>query len=167
MKRRTLLGGALPLLGVGRWVDQLLFANRGEIVQKRLIGTVAGEATELVVIDSDGAAVAAEHEEVLGQSPGGVPAGTANALRERYDSLRFQLTVSHHDDGPAMLGRTGTTEYRTSRTLYSGTTVGDHISFQTSLLERETIISLSCLASDEESLQRRCRVDIDDPTGER
>ena len=166
MKRRTLLGGAVPLLGVGRWVDQLLFVNRGEIVRKRLIGTAAGEATELVVIDSDGTTVAADHEELLGQSPGGVPAGVANALRERYDSLRFQLTVSHHDDGPAMLGRTGTTEYRTSRALYNGTTVGDHISFQTSLLKRDTIISLSCLASDKASLQRRCRVDINDPTAE-
>ncbi|WP_336338472.1 hypothetical protein [Haloarcula brevis] len=166
MKRRTLLGSALPVLGVGRWLDQLLFANRGEIVRKRLVGTAGGETTDLVVIDGDGTAVASEHEGLLGESPGDVSAATANAVRERYDSVRFHLTVSHHDGGPAVLARTGTTEYRTSRTLYSGTAVGDHISFQTSLLGRDTIISLSCLASDRESLQRRCRVDIDDPTGE-
>jgi hypothetical protein len=166
MKRRTVLGSALPLLQGGRWLDQFLFVNRGEIVRKRVIGTTGGDSTEIVVIDGDGAAVSSEHEGLLEQSPGDVPAETANSLRERYDSIRFQLTVSHHDDGPVIFGRTGTTEYRTSRTLYSGTTVEDHISFQTSLLERDTIISLSCLASDKESLQRRCRVEVGDPTDE-
>ncbi|MGB9951106.1 hypothetical protein ACOZ4F_01700, partial [Haloarcula marismortui] len=86
-------------------------------------------------------------------------------LRETYDSVQFQVTVDHADGTINMFSRTGSVEYRASRTLYNGVTVGDHISFQTSLLNRDTIISLSCLAKEEESLQRRCRVDIEDPTG--
>lgn len=166
MKRRTVLGGILPLLQGGSWLDRLLLVNQGEIVRKRVIGIIGGETTEIVTIDSDGPSVLSKHEGMLGQSPGDVSAETANSLRNTYDSIRFHITVSHHSDTINILDRTGTTEYRTSRTLYSETSVSDHLSFQTSLLEQDTIISLSCLASEKESLQRRCQVGVEDPTAD-
>lgn len=167
MKRRTVLAGVLPLLQGGRWLDRLLLVNQGEVLRKRFVGLTEEETTDIVVIDSDETTVSSRHEDLLGQSPGDVSAETASSLRELYDDVRFHMTVSHHEDGPNIFGRTGTTEYRASRTLYSGTAVGDHISFQTSLLEGDTIISLSCLASEKESLQRRCRVGAEDPTADR
>jgi len=166
MKRRTVLGGILPLLQGGRWLDRLLLVNQGEIVRKRLIGIIEGDKTEIVAIDNDGTAVLSKHEGALGQSPGDVSPETANSLRDAYDSIRFHITVNHHSDTINIFGRTGTTEYRTSRTLYSETSVGDHLSFQTSLLEQDTIISLSCLASEKESLQHRCQIGVEDPTAD-
>jgi len=164
MKRRTVLAGVLPLLQGGRWLDRLLLVNQGEIVEKRLLGVTDEQTTEIAVLGSDGTAVSAEYEELLGQAPGEIPVETANILRETYDDLRFHTTVSHHGDSFDIFGRTGTVEYRTSRALYSGLALGDHISFQTSLLEGDTIISLSCLTSERESLQRRCQVGVEDPT---
>jgi hypothetical protein len=167
MKRRTVLAGVLPLLQGGRWVDQLLLVNQGEIIEKRFVGITGEEETEIAVIDGDGATVSPEHEDLLGQSPGEVSTETVNSLRDAYEDIRFHTTISHHTDGLNILSRTGTTEYQTSRVLFSGLAVGDHISFQTSLLERDTIISLSCRTGDKESLQRRCRVGVEDPTEER
>lgn len=167
MKRRTVLTSFLPLLQGGRWLDQLLLVNQGEIVQKRLFGVTDGEEAEVAVIATDGSTVASNYTDLLGESPGEVSTEVARELREEYDTLRFSVTVSHYDTGGTLLGRTGTTEYETSRILYSGMGVGDHISFQTSLLNRNTIISLSCLSSDKSSLQRRCRVGVKDPTEER
>jgi len=166
MKRRTMLGSILPLLQGGRWLDRLLLVNQGKIVRKRLIGIIEDKTTEIVAIDSDGTAVLSKHEGALGQSPGDVSTETATSLRDTYDSIHFHITVNHHNDTISVFGRTGTTEYRTSRTLYSDTSVGDHLSFQTSLLEQDTIISLSCLASEKESLQRRCQVGVEDPTAD-
>ncbi|AUG49108.1 hypothetical protein BVU17_16135 [Haloarcula taiwanensis] len=165
MKRRTVLAGVLPFLQGGRWLDQLLLVNQGEIVQKRFVGIAEGETTEIASIDNDETTVSSKHEGQLGQSPGEISTAVATSLRETYDSVQFQVTVDHADGTINMFSRTGSVEYRASRTLYNGVTVGDHISFQTSLLNRDTIISLSCLAKEEESLQRRCRVDIEDPTG--
>lgn len=166
MKRRTVLAGVLPLLQGGRWLDRLLLVNKGAVVQKRFIGIAGEETTEIAVIDSDGTAVSSKHEGLLRESPGDISPEIANSLRETYDSIRFHITVRHHNDSPNMFSRTGTADYRTSRTIYSGAAVGDHISFQTSLLEENTIISLSCLASEKESLQPRCRVRVEDPTAE-
>jgi len=166
MKRRTVLAGVVPFLQVGRWLDQLLLVNQGEIVQKRFVGIAEGETTEITVTDDDGTTVSSEHEGQLGQSPAEISPEVATSLRERYDSIRFHVTVNHHNDSPKVFGRTGTIEYQTSRTLYSGIAVGDHISFQTSLLNANSIISLSCLANEKESLQRRCRVGVEDPTAE-
>jgi hypothetical protein len=166
MKRRTVLAGVLPFLQGTRWVDQLLLVNQGEIVQKRFVGIAGGETTEIVVIDDDGATVSSKHEGLLGQSPEEISPAVATSLRETYDSIQFHITVNHHNSGLKLFSRTGTVDYRTSRALYSGTAVGDHISFQTSLLDGDTIISLSCLAKEKESLQRRCRVGVEDPTAE-
>lgn len=164
MKRRTVLAGILPLLQGGRWLDQLLLVNQGEVVEKRVIGINEGETTDIVTIDSDGTSVSSKDGEALMQSPGNVPPETANSLRNTYQSVRFHITVNHHSETINIFGRTRTTAYRASRALYSETSVGDHISFQTSLLEQDTIISLSCLASEKESLQRRCQVGVEDPT---
>lgn len=164
MKRRTVLAGVLPLLQGGQWLDRLLLVNQGEVIEKRLLGITDEGTTEIAVLDSDGTTISNEHEDLLGQAPGEIPTETANSLRESYDDLRFHTTVSHHGNSLNILGRTGTIEYQTSRALYSGIAVGDHISFQTSLLERDTIISLSCLTSERESLQRRCPVGVEDPT---
>ncbi|KOX92610.1 hypothetical protein [Haloarcula rubripromontorii] len=166
MKRRTVLAGVLPSLQGGRWLEQLLLVNQGEIVQKRFVGIAAGESTEIASIDGDGTTVSSKHEGQLEQSPEEISATVATSLRETYDSLRFHVTVAHDDGSLKMFSRTGLVEYRTSRALYNGITVGDHISFQTSLLNSDTIISLSCLAEEEESLQRRCRVGVEDPTAE-
>jgi len=167
MKRRTVLAGVLPLLQGGRWLDWLLLVNQGEVVQKRFLGIAGEETTEIAVTAGDQTTVSSQHEDLLGQSPGDISAETANTLRETYESIRFQTTINHHDDGVDVFGRTGTIEYSTSRALYSGLAVGDHISFQTSLLDRDTIISLSCRTGEEESLQRRCRVGVEDPTSDR
>ncbi|GCF15074.1 hypothetical protein Harman_30090 [Haloarcula mannanilytica] len=164
MKRRTVLAGVLPLLQAGQWLDRLSLVNQGKVVRKRLLGITDEGMTEIAVLDSDGATVSNEHEELLGQAPGEITTEAANSLGEAYDDLRFQTTVSHHGDGLSILGRTGTIEYQTSRALYSGIAVGDHISFQTSLLKADTIISLSCLTSERESLQHRCPVGVEDPT---
>ncbi|MFY4813668.1 hypothetical protein ACOJIV_13370 [Haloarcula sp. AONF1] len=166
MKRRSVLAGVVPFLQGGRWLDQLLLVNQGEIVQKRFVGIAEGETTEIAVIDDDGTTVSSEHEEQLGQSPAEISPEVATSLRETYDSIRFHVTVNHHTGSLKVFGRTGLVEYRTSRALYSGTAVGDHISFQTSLLNSDTIISLSCLADEKESLQRRCRVGVEDLTAE-
>ncbi len=69
MKRRTVLAGVVPFLQVGRWLDQLLLVNQGEIVQKRFVGIAEGETTEITVTDDDGTTVSSEHEGQLGQSP--------------------------------------------------------------------------------------------------
>ncbi|MDS0222826.1 hypothetical protein NDI54_15880 [Haloarcula sp. S1AR25-5A] len=167
MKRRTVLAGILPLLQSGQWLDRLLLVNQGEVIEKRLLGITDEGTTEIAVLDSDGPTVSNEHEELLGQAPGEITTETANSLRETYDDLRFHTTVSHHGTSLNIFGRTGTIEYQTSRALYSGMAVGDHMSFQTSLLERDTIISLSCITSERESLQRRCPVGVEDPTAER
>ena len=166
MKRRTVLAGVLPFLQGGRWLDQLLLVNQGEIMQKRFIGIAEGETTEIAVIDSDGTTVSSEHEGELGQSPGEISPEVATSLRETYGSIRFHVTVNHHSGSLKLFSRTGTVEYRASRALYTGTAVGDHISFQTSLLNGDVITSLSCLANEKESLQRRCRVGVEDPTEE-
>ncbi|WP_058992109.1 hypothetical protein [Haloarcula sp. CBA1127] len=166
MKRRTVLAGVVPFLQVGQWLDQLLLVNQGEIVQKRFVGIAKGETTEIAVTGDDGTTVSSEHEGQLGQSPGEISPEVATSLRETYDSIRFHITVNHHSGSLKLFSRTGTVEYRTSRTLYTETAVGDHISFQTSLLNGDTIISLSCLANEKESLQRRCRVRVEGPTEE-
>ncbi|MDQ2074228.1 hypothetical protein RBH20_16950 [Haloarcula sp. H-GB4] len=166
MKRRTVLAGVLPFLQGTRWLDQLLLVNQGEVVQKRFVGIAEGETTEIAVIDDDETTVSSEHEGQLGQSPGEIPPEVATSIRKTYDSIQFHVTVDHHNSSFKLFSRTGTMDYRTSRALYSGTTVGDHISFQTSLLNGDTIISLSCLANEKESLQRRCRVGVEDPTTE-
>ncbi|EMA27155.1 hypothetical protein [Haloarcula japonica] len=167
MKRRTVLAGVVPFLQGGRWLDQLLLVNQGEIVQKRFVGIAGGETTEIAVTDDDGTTVSSEHEGQLGQSPAKISPEVATSLRETYDSIRFHVTVNHHNGSLKVFSRTGSVEYRISRALYSGIAVGDHISFQTSLLNSDTIISLSCLADQKESLQRRCRVGVEDPTAER
>jgi len=167
MKRRTVLAGVLPFLQGGRWLDQLLLVNQGEVVGKRLVGITGEGTTEIAVISGTETDVSSEHEDLLGDSPEGVSAEVTSILREIYDDIRFDVTVSHHEGSLNILGRTGTAEYRTSRALYSGLDVGEHISFQTSLLKRDTITSLSCRANEEASLKRRCRVGIEDPTAER
>ncbi|EMA09816.1 hypothetical protein C437_04935 [Haloarcula vallismortis ATCC 29715] len=166
MKRRTMLAGVLPFLQGGRWLDQMLLVNQGEIVEKRFIGIAEGETTEIASIDDDGTTVSSEHEGQLGQSPREISTEVAASLRGTYDTLRFHITVAHHGGSLNIFGRTGLEEYRTSRALYSGVAVGNHISFQTSLLNRDTIISLSCLADEKEALQRRCQVGVEDPTAE-
>jgi hypothetical protein len=166
MKRRTVLAGVLPVLQGGKWLDRLLLVNQGEIIRKRLLGIDGEETTEIAVLDSEETLVSADYEKLLGESPGKIPTKTANSLRENYDDLRFHMTISHHGNSLNIFGRTETMEYQTSRALYSGIGVGDHISFQTSLLEGETIISLSCLTSEKETLQRRCQVGVDDPTAD-
>lgn len=167
MRRRTVLASVLPFLQGGRWLDQLLLVNQGEVVGKRLVGITEEGTTEIAVISGTETDVSSEHEDLLGDSPERVSAEVTNILREIYDDIRFDITVSHHEGSLNILGRTGTTEYRTSRAIYSGLDIGEHISFQTSLLKRDAIISLSCRASDEASLKRRCRVGIEDPTAER
>lgn len=166
MKRRTVLAGVLPFLQGTRWLDRLLLVNQGEIVQKRFVGIAGGETTEIVVVDDDGTTVSSEHKGLLGQSPEEISPADATSLRETYDAIQFHVTVNHHSSSLELFSRTGTVDYRTSRALYSGTAVGDHISFQTSLLNGDTIISLSCLADEKEVLQRRCRVGVEDPTAE-
>lgn len=167
MKRRTVLAGVLPMLQGGRWVDQLLLVNQGEVVGKRFVGITGGETTDIAVIDDTETDISSEQEDLLEDSPGDISTVVVDSLRGAYDAIRFHVTVNHHEDGRNILGRTGTTEYQTSRVLYSGLAVGEHISFQTSLLERDTIISLSCRTSEKASLKRRCRVDVKDPTTER
>lgn len=166
MKRRTVLAGILPVLQGGQWLDRLLLVNQGEVIEKRLLGIDGQETTEIAVLASDETTVSADHEELLGQSPGEIPTRTATTLRETYDELRFHTTINHNGDSPDIFGRSETSEYQTSRALYTGIAVGDHISFQTSLLEGDTIISLSCLTSEKESLQRRCQVGVEDPTAD-
>ncbi|WP_434531774.1 hypothetical protein ACODNH_22900 [Haloarcula sp. NS06] len=130
MKRRTVLAGVLPFLQGTRWLDQLLLVNQGEVVQKRFVGIAEGETTEIAVIDDDETTVSSEHEGQLGQSPGEIPPEVATSIRKTYDSIQFHVTVDHHNSSFKLFSRTGTMDYRTSRALYSGTTVGTTFRFR-------------------------------------
>ncbi|MGB9951577.1 hypothetical protein ACOZ4F_04125, partial [Haloarcula marismortui] len=79
MKRRTVLAGVLPFLQGGRWLDQLLLVNQGEIVQKRFVGIAEGETTEIASIDNDETTVSSKHEGQLGQSPGEISTAVATS----------------------------------------------------------------------------------------
>lgn len=168
MKRRMLLVGTAlaslpPIEKILQWFGG---ANQGQIVAKRLLAVPETESEwrELAAVDTNGTSVVSSHEDLLAESPGTIPTDVATELRNQYREIRFHVTVSHHE---ASLGRPvdgEPVEYQTSRVLYSEMGVGDHATFQTSFLDENTLVSLSCLSSDKSSLGRRCRVDVEDPT---
>lgn len=166
MKRRTFLAGTtlLPLLPVKQWLRQLLLGNNGEVVEKRVLAITDGEKQELVTITSDSESISQDHWEQLSESPGEIDADTVTRLREQYDEIRFTVTVSHHEASLGHSADSEPVEYQTSRVIYTGVDIGDHLAFQTSLLRPNAIISLSCHTDDKASLQQKCRVDMENPT---
>ncbi|WP_424004992.1 hypothetical protein ACOZ4I_18910 (plasmid) [Haloarcula salina] len=170
MKRRTFLTSSalVSVPSVEKLLQLLLQVNQGQIVAKRLLAVPEGgaEQHELAAVDANGTSVASNHEDLLAESPGTVPTEAATELRTQYRELRFRVTVSHHESSLGRPADGEPVEYETSRVLYSGMDIGDHATFQTSLLDDNTLVSLSCLSDEKSSLQRRCRVGVEDPTGE-
>ncbi|KAA9400617.1 hypothetical protein Har1131_18145 [Haloarcula sp. CBA1131] len=168
MKRRTLLAaGVLPPMSVfGKWLNRLLLANRGKVLEKQVTAFEGSETQELVRITDEGSEVADDIEALLGEEAGELSTRQAEKLRAQYDAVRFHVTVAHHTSSHGGPDDGSPVEYKTSRMLYSGMNIGDHISFQTSLIRGNSIISLSCLAKDKKSLQPRCRVGVDGPNDE-
>ena len=168
VNRRTVLGMAAlgPLTGVRSLIERLFRGNQAAVVEKRLVGVEGSDVIEIARTGADGTEIASRHDGLFEGAPGVVDDATAQQLRSRYDELRFFVGLRHHADSASAPEDDTPVEYETSRALYNGMDVGDHVSFQTSLLNPNTIISLSCLTDSEESLRPRCRVDIDDPTDE-
>jgi len=168
MRRRTFLAGSAltTVPSIEQFLRWLLQVNQGEIVAKRLLAVPesGSERREIAAVDANGASVVSHHEDLLAESPGSITTAAATELRTQYRELRFQVTVSHHETSLGRPADGEPVEYQTSRVLYSGMDVGDHATFQTSPLDENTLVSLSCLSEDKSSLRRRCRVGIEDPT---
>lgn len=167
MKRRTFLASAVPLAGLGQWLQRLFLVNQGEVVEKRITVSDGAGRHEIARIDATGQSVSPRHEAEFGESIGKVDTKTAQRLRDEYGEVTFRISVAHHETSFGRPAGATPVDYQTTRVLYSGVAVGDHISFQTSILRENAVISLSCLTDDEESLQRRCGVAIEDPSEER
>ena len=166
MKRREVLavGAATPLVTVRKWLRRLFSLNQGEVVEKRLVGIGNGGEEELAVVGSDSTTVAEGYNSLLGDKPGQIGEQTVTSLRTDFRELVYKVAVQPTDDSLLQADDGGPVIYRTSRILFSGMEIGDHATFQTSLLRPRTIISLSCLADSRSALKHRCPVNIDDPT---
>ncbi|MBV0902742.1 hypothetical protein [Haloarcula salina] len=168
MKRRTFLTGSalVSVPSVEQLLQWLQRVNQGQIVAKRLIAVPepGSERREIAAVDANGTSVVSDHEDLLAESAGSITTAAATELRTQYRELRFQVTVSHHETSLGRPTDGEPVEYETSRVLYSGMDIGDHATFQTSLLDEDSLVSLSCLTEDKSSLRQRCRVGIENPT---
>jgi hypothetical protein len=171
MYRRTFLGAlALPVLAEIRRLLEGPYVNRGEIVTKRITGRRDGHRTELVRADAESRSVAPAVADLFDEGatdPLNVSDATAQRLRDRFEDVELVVAVRHHDRSRSKPDGGRPVEYRTIRALFNGLAIGNHVSFQTSLLRPRTLVSLSCVADDEDALRARCAVDIEsDPTDE-
>lgn len=165
ISRRELLVAITYISGLGAlavYVWDELEAYKGYVTEKRIILHNTDQFSQILTID-EGNNISTHHDKfglLANSSNGNVTDSDMGKLEEKHQNVEFKVVVDVYNDDNSKEQMA----YAISREQFNRVDPGDYISFQISISENKDIVSFSCIAPNQSSLQSSCEYEDENET---